>query len=59
MKYITYAVAIALIITAMVFMVSKAIVRSERVECAKLEMQSKQYTGFFYSEWQKEMCDIN
>ena len=30
--------------------------RHERYECKKLEQQAKQFSGFYMTQWQLEMC---
>lgn len=36
----------------------KAMIRSEHNKCRELAIQANTYEGFYYADWEKEMCDI-
>lgn len=38
---------------------SYAIAKHEAMECKRWAEQSAQYPGFYYTDWQKEMCKID
>ena len=35
-----------------------AVEKGEELECKKWEQQAIDYEGFFYTDWQKEQCNI-
>jgi hypothetical protein len=45
-------IAIVLGMTGLIY----GLERSERYECKKLEAQAKQFSGFYMTDWQIEMC---
>lgn len=58
LSYVGATILIILVATLAVIVLQVAVERSEKVECLRLEKQSRMYEGFFYSQTEAEQCNI-
>lgn len=58
MKTLIQIIIISLVFTGVLFMIAEGISRQEEYECAKWADQAKELSGFYYTDWQKDQCNI-